>query len=155
MRLGFVSHGGIGSKDGADLTGSLHVADLDGYLAAVDSGTVQNAQRRKRMERDVPDILGKTDFAFVTHAHLDHIGDYPIIHRDDNDADVPPTFATSDTIGASGVSWRDAAQIAETQYEIQLRAAQAKIVQIREAMARVEKYESRGQGVKQIARTSG
>lgn len=85
-------HGAAG-----EVTGSMHLVQMDGRWIALDCGLFQGrreqAEQKNRQWPIPPDELAAV---VVSHAHTDHTGRLPLLHRDGFRGDIFCTPATRD-----------------------------------------------------------
>ncbi|MDO4286029.1 MAG: MBL fold metallo-hydrolase [Eubacteriales bacterium] len=97
-----------------EVTGSCHYLSVAGRHLLVDCGMEQGANVYKNAPLPVP--AREIDYVFLTHAHIDHSGMLPGLHRDGFRGKVIATAATADLCG---IMLRDSAhiQMAEAQWK--------------------------------------
>ncbi len=154
MEFEIVSHGGIGTPDGPNLTGSCHELIVrygkTVYSQLVDTGGFQGANVP---DRKTEDLMRRAIAVYQTHPHFDHIADTPRAFSGGGELDAP-IFSTDDTADAAFISWEDSAKISMKDYEAKRRQSDEKVRKISNALQTLEQYESRGDGVPQVARST-
>lgn len=105
MRLTFI---------GADheVTGSCHLIEACGKNILIDYGMEQGPDYYKSQE--IPVKAGDIDFVLLTHAHIDHSGNIPLLCKQGFKGEIVTTFATSDLCN---IMLRDSAHIQEAEAE--------------------------------------
>lgn len=111
MRLTFI---------GADheVTGSCHLIEACGKNILVDCGMEQGLDLYENQE--IPVKAGDIDFVLLTHAHIDHSGNIPLLCKEGFKGEIVTTFATSDLCN---IMLRDSAHIQEFEAEWRNRKA--------------------------------
>lgn len=97
------------------VTGSMHEVEADGRKYLLDCGLYQG--RRKEAEernRRFPFAAGSIDAVILSHAHIDHSGDLPLLVKN---GFRNPIYATPATIDLCGAMLPDAAHIQEQDAE--------------------------------------
>ncbi len=99
---------------GADheVTGSCHVIEACGKNILVDCGMEQGPDLFENQE--LPVKASDVDYVLLTHAHIDHSGNLPILAKNGFKGDIICTFATADL---AGIMLRDSAHIQEFEAE--------------------------------------
>ncbi len=90
MRLRFLGAAG-------EVTGSLLLVEVDGGTLIVDCGMFQGRRQesRNRNSNLPPEALG-ADAAILTHAHIDHSGNLPMLVKSGFAGPIYTTFASAD-----------------------------------------------------------
>lgn len=92
MRLLFL--GGVRT-----VTGSMHVLEMKGHRLLLECGLFQG-HRRESMERNrilpFPFDVSMIDSAILSHAHIDHAGNFPTLAKKGYDGNIYSTPATRD-----------------------------------------------------------
>jgi metallo-beta-lactamase family protein len=110
MALSLTSLGGAGT-----VTGSKHLIEFDGQRLLLDCGLFQGLKvLRERNWAPLPVDPKSIDAVVLTHAHLDHSGQLPMLVRD---GFAGPVFCTSATADLVDILLRDSANIAEKDAE--------------------------------------
>ena len=111
MKLGFV---------GADheVTGSCHYVEACGKHLLIDCGMEQG--KDVYVNQDIPVPVNQIDYVLLTHAHIDHSGQLPLLYKNGFKGDIVSTFATSDLCS---IMLRDSAHIQEFEAEWRNRKA--------------------------------
>lgn len=99
---------------GADheVTGSCHYLEAAGKKFLVDYGMEQGSDQYENQE--IPGLMGEVDFVLLTHAHIDHSGNLPLLHARGFKGVV---FATPATCDLCDIMLRDSAHIQEFEAE--------------------------------------
>jgi metallo-beta-lactamase family protein len=83
------------------VTGSLHLLDLGAGRVLMDCGLYQGRRAEaKRLNTELPVPAGTIDAVLLSHAHIDHSGLLPRLHRDGFRGRVYCTEATRDLCAA-------------------------------------------------------
>jgi metallo-beta-lactamase family protein len=112
MRLSF--HGAAG-----EVTGSCYLVETATSRVLVDFGLHQGGPAAERLNRRLPPVdFARLDAVVLTHAHLDHCGRLPLLHRTADASHPggdqgPRIWATPATIGLCDILLRDAASLME------------------------------------------
>ena len=61
-----------------EVTGSCYFLEAAGKKFIVDCGMEQGPDQYEN--QDIPVAASELDFALLTHAHIDHSGNFPLIH---------------------------------------------------------------------------
>lgn len=106
---------------GADheVTGSCHYVEAAGKKFLVDCGMEQGADQYEN--QDIPGLPGEVDFVLLTHAHIDHSGNLPLLYAKGFRGQV---FATAATCDLCDIMLRDSAHIQEFEAEWRNRKGQ-------------------------------
>jgi len=100
---------------GADheVTGSCTYLEVGGKRALVDCGMEQGINVFDNAPLPVP--AGQIDYVFLTHAHIDHSGNLPLLYKNGFRGKI---YATSATCSLCGIMLRDCAhiQMADAEY---------------------------------------
>ena len=81
---------------GADheVTGSCHYIEACGKSILLDCGMEQGRDTYENQE--IPVAAGKIDYVFLSHAHIDHSGLLPLLHKNGFQGQIYATEATTD-----------------------------------------------------------
>ena len=81
---------------GADheVTGSCHYIEACGKSILLDCGMEQGRDTYENQE--IPVAAGRMDYVFVSHAHIDHSGLLPLLHKNGFQGQIYATEATTD-----------------------------------------------------------
>ena len=81
---------------GADheVTGSCHYIEACGKSILLDSGMEQGRDTYENQE--IPVAAGRIDYVFLSHAHIDHSGLLPLLHKNGFQGQIYATEATTD-----------------------------------------------------------
>jgi metallo-beta-lactamase family protein len=83
------------------VTGSLHLLEYDGRLVVLDCGLNQGRRTEAdRLNRDFPVSPSEVDAVLLSHAHIDHSGLLPRLHKEGFRGAVLCTHATRDLCAA-------------------------------------------------------
>lgn len=99
---------------GADheVTGSCHYVEAAGKKFLIDCGMEQGIDQFEN--REIPGLPGEIDFVLVTHAHIDHTGNLPLLYAKGFKG---PVYATPATCDLCDIMLRDSAHIQEFEAE--------------------------------------
>ncbi len=105
---------------GADheVTGSCHLLQACGKNILIDCGMEQGIDLYANI--DLPVAPGDIDFVLLTHAHIDHSGNIPLLCKRGFSGEIVSTFATADLCS---IMLRDSAHIQESEAEWRNRKA--------------------------------
>lgn len=105
---------------GADheVTGSCHFLNAAGHNILVDCGMEQGADHYENA--DLPVAASEIDYVFITHAHIDHTGNLPLLFRKGFRGKI---FATAATADLCSIMLRDCAHIQMQEAEWKARKA--------------------------------
>lgn len=95
-----------------EVTGSCHYLEAAGKKFLVDCGMEQGKDQYENQE--LPVIPGDIDFVLLTHAHIDHSGNLPLLYARGFRGQV---FATAATCDLCDIMLRDSAHIQEFEAE--------------------------------------
>ncbi len=95
-----------------EVTGSCHYLEAAGKKFLVDCGMEQGKDQYENQE--IPVIPGDVDFVLLTHAHIDHSGNLPLLYARGFKGQV---FATAATCDLCEIMLRDSAHIQEFEAE--------------------------------------
>ena len=101
MRLSF-----IGAAH--EVTGSCHLLEACGKNILIDCGMEQGPDLYENQK--LPVSAGDVDYVLLTHAHIDHSGNLPLLCTQGFQGDIVTTFATADLCS---IMLRDSAHIQE------------------------------------------
>ncbi|MCK6485966.1 MAG: MBL fold metallo-hydrolase [Phycisphaerae bacterium] len=80
-----------------EVTGSLHLIEVDSQRVALDCGLFQGRRRESDAKnRTFPFDAARLDAVILSHAHIDHSGRLPLLARQGFDGTVYSTAATRD-----------------------------------------------------------
>ena len=102
-----------------EVTGSCHLLEACGKRVLIDCGMEQGPDLYENQK--LPVTAGEIDYVLLTHAHIDHSGNIPLLCKEGFSGDVVTTFATSDLCS---IMLRDSAHIQE--FEAQWRNRKAR-----------------------------
>lgn len=102
-----------------EVTGSMSLLEVGGRYIMVDCGMEQGKNVYENAPLDVDP--SKIEAMVLTHAHVDHSGNIPLVYRKGFRGRI---YATPDTIKLCGIMLRDCAHIKETEAEYASRKAQ-------------------------------
>ena len=96
-----------------EVTGSCHLLEACGKHILIDCGMEQGPDLYENQELSV--APGEIDFILLTHAHIDHSGNIPLLCKHGFKGDIVTTFATADLCS---IMLRDSAhiQVSEAQW---------------------------------------
>ena len=95
-----------------EVTGSCYFLEAAGKKFIVDCGMEQGPDQYEN--QDIPVAASELDFALLTHAHIDHSGNFPLIHARGFRG---PIYATAATCDLCDIMLRDSAHIQEFEAE--------------------------------------
>ena len=95
-----------------EVTGSCHYLEAAGKKFLVDCGMEQGIDQYENQE--LPVIPGEIDFVLLTHAHIDHSGNLPLLYARGFRGQV---YATAATCDLCNIMLRDSAHIQEFEAE--------------------------------------
>ena len=106
---------------GADheVTGSCHYLNVNGKHILIDYGMEQGKNYFENSELPVPP--SKIDFVLITHAHIDHTGNLPLLYKRGFRGRIITTHATEELCE---IMLRDTAHIQEQEAEWKNRKAE-------------------------------
>lgn len=102
-----------------EVTGSMSLIELGGRYIMVDCGMEQGKNIYQNAPLDVDP--SKIEAMVLTHAHVDHSGNIPLLYRKGFRGNI---YATEDTCRLCGIMLRDCAHIKETEAEYANKKAQ-------------------------------
>ncbi len=111
MKLGFVGAA-------HEVTGSCHYLEACGKHILIDYGMEQG--KDTYVNQDIPAPENEIDYVLLTHAHIDHSGQLPLLYKNGFKGEIISTFATSDLCS---IMLRDSAHIQEFEAEWRNRKA--------------------------------
>ncbi len=95
-----------------EVTGSCTLLEAGDSRGLVDFGMEQG--RDMFVNQKLPVSPGDVDFVLLTHAHVDHSGNLPLLYKNGFDG---PIYATTETCNLCGIMLRDCAHIQESEAE--------------------------------------
>jgi len=101
-----------------EVTGSCYILDILDKRIMVDCGMVQGPDIFEKQEIEIE--AGKIDFVLLTHAHIDHSGNLPLLYKNGYRG---PIFSTVATFNLCEIMLRDSAHIQEFEAEWKNRKA--------------------------------
>lgn len=101
-----------------EVTGSCHLLEACGKHILVDCGMEQGPDLYENQE--IPVSADEIDYVLLTHAHIDHSGNLPLLVKKGFKGDIVSTFATADLCS---IMLRDSAHIQEFEAEWRNRKA--------------------------------
>ena len=102
-----------------EVTGSCYFLEAAGKKFLVDCGMEQGPDQYENQE--IPVALSDVDFALLTHAHIDHSGNFPLAYAKGFRG---PIYATNATCDLCDIMLRDSAHIQMFEAEWRNRKAQ-------------------------------
>lgn len=94
-----------------EVTGSMHVLDVDGFRVALDCGMFQGRRAEARTKNlEFPCKPGEIDAVILSHAHIDHSGRLPRLVKEGFSG---PIYATPASRDLTAVLLADSAHIQE------------------------------------------
>ena len=94
-----------------EVTGSCHLLEACGKNILIDCGMEQGPDLYENQE--LPVAPGDVDYILLTHAHIDHSGNIPLLVKKGFSGEIITTFATADLCD---IMLRDSAHIQEFEY---------------------------------------
>ena len=101
-----------------EVTGSCHLLEACGKNILIDCGMEQGPDLYENQE--LPVAPGDVDYILLTHAHIDHSGNIPLLVKKGFSGEIITTFATADLCD---IMLRDSAHIQEFEAEWRNRKA--------------------------------
>ena len=101
-----------------EVTGSCHLLEACGKNILIDCGMEQGPDLYENQQ--LPVTAGDIDYILLTHAHIDHSGNIPLLCKQGFVGEVVTTFATADLCN---IMLRDSAHIQEFEAEWRNRKA--------------------------------
>ena len=101
-----------------EVTGSCTLVEIGGHYGLVDCGMEQGEDIF--VNQAIPVNPGEIDFVLLTHAHIDHSGNIPLLFKNGFDG---PVYATDATCHLCEIMLRDCAHIQESDAEWKSRKA--------------------------------
>lgn len=101
-----------------EVTGSCTLVEVGGVRFVVDCGMEQGRDMFENQE--LPVAAGEVDFVLLTHAHIDHSGNLPLLYKNGFKGAV---YATSATCSLVDIMLRDSAHIQMSEAEYKSRKA--------------------------------
>ena len=102
-----------------EVTGSCTLIEIGGVYGLVDCGMEQGAD--VYVNQPLPVSPGELDFVLLTHAHVDHSGNLPLLYKNGY---TGPIYATGATSHLCEIMLRDCAHIQESDAEWKSRKSQ-------------------------------
>ena len=99
-----------------EVTGSCTLLEVGSVRGLVDCGMEQGQDIF--VNQELPVAPGELDFVLLTHAHVDHSGNLPLLYKNGYDG---PIFATPETCDLCRIMLLDCAHIQESEMEWQNR----------------------------------
>ncbi|MDD5303255.1 MAG: MBL fold metallo-hydrolase, partial [Elusimicrobia bacterium] len=105
MKIGF--HGGVG-----EVTGSRHLLEAEGLKILLDCGLFQGHRKEALAKnRDMPFDPTDVDAVLLSHAHVDHCGNLPLLVKR---GFAGPIYCTEATRDIAGIMLLDSARLQES-----------------------------------------
>ena len=101
-----------------EVTGSCTLIEIGGVYGLVDCGMEQGAD--VFVNQEIPVDASRIDFVLLTHAHIDHSGNLPLLFKKGY---TGPIFATAATCHLCEIMLRDCAHIQQSDAEWKSRKA--------------------------------
>lgn len=101
-----------------EVTGSCTLIEIGGRFGLVDCGMEQGEDIF--VNQELPVSAGELDFVLLTHAHIDHAGNIPLLYKNGFDG---PVYATAATCHLCEIMLLDCAHIQESDAEWRSRKA--------------------------------
>ena len=95
-----------------EVTGSCTLIECGNNRGLIDCGMEQGKDIFENQK--LPVAAGDIDFVFLTHAHIDHSGNLPLLFKNGFDG---PVYATHETCNLCRIMLRDSAHIQESEAE--------------------------------------
>ena len=95
-----------------EVTGSCTLLEAGGSRGLVDCGMEQGKDIFEN--QSLPVAAGEIQFVLLTHAHIDHSGNLPLLFKTGYDG---PVYATQETCDLCRIMLRDSAHIQESEAE--------------------------------------
>jgi metallo-beta-lactamase family protein len=95
------------------VTGSCHLLEVGGHRIMLDCGQIQGSRLDEELNR-VPLPVGKVDAVVLSHAHIDHSGRLPLLHKQ---GFAGPIFTHAASRDLCAIMLRDAAFLHEKDAE--------------------------------------
>ncbi len=102
-----------------EVTGSCTLIEINGSYGIVDCGMEQGQDIFEN--QSLPVEASKLDFALLTHAHIDHSGNLPLLYKQGY---TGPIYATAATVHLCQIMLRDCAHIQESDAQWKSRKSQ-------------------------------
>ena len=102
-----------------EVTGSCTLIEINGSYGIVDCGMEQGQDLFEN--QSLPVEASKLDFVLLTHAHIDHSGNIPLLYKQGY---TGPIYATAATVHLCEIMLRDCAHIQESDAEWKSRKSQ-------------------------------
>ena len=104
MKIGF--HGGVG-----EVTGSRHLLEAEGLKVLLDCGLFQGHRKEALAKnRDIPIDPAGVDAVLLSHAHVDHCGNLPLLVKKGFKGLI---YCTEATLEITAIMLRDSARLQE------------------------------------------
>lgn len=105
MKIGF--HGGVG-----EVTGSRHLVEAEGLKVLLDCGLFQGHRKEALAKnRDIPFDPAGVDAVLLSHAHVDHCGNLPLLVKKGFKGLI---YCTEATLEIAAIMLRDSARLQES-----------------------------------------
>jgi metallo-beta-lactamase family protein len=104
------------------VTGSCHLLRVGGRTLLLDCGQIQGSRLDEELNR-VPLPVGEVDAVVLSHAHIDHSGRLPLLHKQ---GFAGPIFTHRATVDLCAIMLRDAAYLQEKDAEWQTKKRRRK-----------------------------
>ncbi len=101
-----------------EVTGSCTLLEVGGHLGLVDCGMEQG--KDLFVNQPIPANPAELEFVLLTHAHIDHSGNLPLLYKNGFQGEV---YATEATCNLAGIMLRDSAHIQMSEAETKSRKA--------------------------------
>ena len=102
-----------------EVTGSCTLLEVNGKLGLIDCGMEQG--KDIFVNQPIPANAADLDFVLLTHAHIDHAGNLPLLYKNGFSG---PVYTTEASANLCRIMLRDSAHIQESEAEYKTRKAQ-------------------------------